>query len=319
MFCFTHNYSVKRILPILIPVIFFLFLSSSYIYSQIRDPWGGPLSSKVQGSVGEYTLTVTGFASPNASVSLFIDGVLMRSGVADPNGNFSISQIIIKQGLTAFCLETTDNVKLASSNGCVTISPATGSVSVKDVLLPPTLALSKTEIAQGESTTAYGYTMPKAEVTLVLSNGQKLTTTADIRGYYEFILRDLKVGKYTIYAISKYNGIDSLTPTKNLNVSVLTSVQKTTNEITKQTGKTFNNAAKSIWDLFTSWGLGILWLVIPIIILIIILIFKLWGDKFSSIFKFKFPVLKPVGLPPISFPIFFQRKRPLHHAWFIGF
>lgn len=292
----------------------FIFLVSySTSIGQLVPPYGGPLHTTVQGSVGQYYLSVSGYASPNASVSLLIDGVVVRSGVADANGNFSISQVLIKLGLSNFCIESSDIAHLGTSNTCITITPANGSLDIKNIFLPPTLALSKSEIAIGETTTAYGYTMPGADVTLFLSNGTKLTGKADSKGYFSFVLKDLKEGKYTIYASAKYSGIDSLSPTKKLTVNVISK----SSETVKKTVGQIEDFWSKLWKLFTSWGLGILWLIIPIIILIIILIFKLWGDKFSSIFKFKIPF----GLPHIgiSFPFALGRKHKLHHYWFIGY
>lgn len=297
---------MKKFLPVFILLLF----SASSAFAQFVPPFGGGLNTKVQGSVGEYYLSVSGFSSPNATITLIIGGVVIRTTIAQPDGSFSISQVLVKPGLTDFCLQAIDFQKIGVSQTCINLSPINSSLDIKNIYLPPTLALSKSEIAVGEVTKAYGFTMPNAEVTIYLSNGTKLTGKADSNGYFSFDLKNLKVGKYTIYAGAKYNGIESLSPTTKLSVNVITKPEQVAKKAVGEVG----NAGKSIWDLLTSWGLGILWIAIAIIILIIILIFKLWGDKFSSIFK-----LPKLPKPSFSIPFAIGRKKHLHHYWYFGF
>lgn len=296
-------------LPIILGFIILLSLIG-FVNAQIRPPYGGGLGSKVAGTVGEFYLNITGFASPFSSISLYIDNVFIRATVADENGNFSISQVLIKNGLSKFCLKTIDAKQLGSSESCISFPPSSGSLEKKDIFLPPTLALLKNQIPEGSSTIAYGYTMPGAKVTLHLSNGNKLTTKADSSGYFEFILKNLKAGKYTLYATAKYKNIDSLAPSKKLDLTVLS---KTGQAIVK-----VGNFWDWLWKLLTSWGLGPLWLAIPIIILIIILILKLlprrislWPVRFTGIFY------NPTFV--YFFDLLRRRKKPLHHKWMVGY
>lgn len=292
---------MKKILPILLVLVIFLEFNLS-AFSQIKPPFGGGLGSKVSATVGEFYLNLSGYISPFASVILSVDGIFIRATTADENGNFNISQVLIKKGFSHFCLEAIDSHNLGKSYTCFTIPPAEGSVTMKDIFLPPTLALAKNSIPEGESTKAYGYTMPGAKVTLYLSNNTTLTTTADENGYYEFILKNLKAGKYTIYARANYKNIDSLAPSRKLDLTVLS-----------KTGQLIVTS-QSLWDRFlkflSSLSLGPLWLVIPIIILIIILIVKLWPGKFSFIFRRRLPTF---------IPLFKRSKHPLHHNWWVGY
>ncbi|HYM65291.1 MAG TPA: hypothetical protein VES68_02295 [Candidatus Sulfotelmatobacter sp.] len=291
---------MNRILPLFLGLTLFLNLSIPS-FAQIAPPYGGALSSRVEGRVGNLYLSISGYASPFAFISLVINGVTLRTTIADENGVFYIPDVLIKSGLTSFCLVTVDFRHVGSSESCFNVPPVKISLDKKDILLPPTLALTKTEIAEGENTTAYGYTMPGAEVTLYLSNGQKYLLKADKNGYFRLELKGLKAGKYTIYATSKYKTFESSSPTKKLSVHVLNWWEQ------------FLRFLKDLWDkfikLFTSWSLGPLWLVIPILILIIILIVKLWKDKFTSILArilhFLFALI--------------PRRRKLHHFWWVGY
>lgn len=307
---------MKKIMLILLLILnsyFLLLTSAPSALAQIRPPFGGGLGSRVAGTVGEHYLNITGYTSPFASVSLYIDNIFIRGTVANEKGDFSISQVLIKLGLTKFCLKTADAKHLGESESCITVPAASGSLEKNDIFLPPTLALSKNKIPESSSTIAYGYTKPGADVTLILGNGNKFITRADSSGYFEFTLKNLKAGKYTLYATAKYKNIDSLAPSKSLSLTVLSKTGQTVARI----GDFWN----WLWKLFTSWGLGLLWLAIPIIILIIILILKLlprqtwlrprWPFRFTGIFYFP----RLVHL----FDFFSRRKRHLHHKWWMGY
>lgn len=257
----------------------------------------------VQAQVGKFYLNLSGYISPYASVVLTIDGLFVRATVADAGGNFSISGVLIKEGFSNFCLEAVDFKRLGDSFTCFNIPPAKGEVTMKEIFLPPTLGLSKNVIAEGGETLAYGYTMPGAEVTLYLSNGQKLTVFADSTGYYIFTIKNLKAGKYNLYARAFYNQKESLAPTKTLELRALSWWEQIIAFI--------QSILKNIQKFFSSWALGPLWLGLPIIILIIILILKLWPEKFTSFYQSRLI-------------IFFTRafrkpRKPLHHSWWLGY
>jgi hypothetical protein len=174
---------------------------------------------------------------------------------------------------------------------------------MKEIFLPPTLGLSKNVIAEGGETLAFGYTMPGAEVTLYLSNGQKLTTFADQTGYYLFHIKNLKAGTYNLYARSVYNHKESLAPTKTVQLKALS--------LWEQIIAFIQSVLKNIQKFFSSWSLGPLWIGLPILILIIILILKIWPEKFTYLYQSRLIIF---------FTRAFRRPRkPLHHAWWMGY
>src|ERR1035437_8839841 len=169
----------------------------------------GVLQTAVQASVGQFYLDLFGYISPFASVVLTSDGVFIIGTTADAQGNFSITQVLIKKGFSSFCLDAIDIKRIGESYTCFSIPPATASVTMRDIFLPPTLGLSRTTVTEGGSATAFGYTMPGAKVTLHI-NGELLTVYADVGGYYEFALKNIKVGSYSLYATANYQQKDSL-------------------------------------------------------------------------------------------------------------
>jgi hypothetical protein len=289
---------MKKILPVLLLLLISLIFnlkSTPVVQAGFQVP--------AQAQVGKFYLNLSGYISPYASVVLTIDGIFVRATVADAGGNFSISGVLIKEGFSHFCLEAVDFKRLGDSYTCFDIPPAKGDVTMKEIFLPPTLGLSKNVIAEGGETLAFGYTMPGAQVTLYLSNGQKLTTFADETGYYVFHIKNLKAGKYSLYARAIYNHKESLAPTRTVQLRSLSWWEQFIAFI--------QSILKNIQKFFSSWALGPLWIGLPIIILIIILILKLWPEKFTFIYQSRLIIF---------FTRAFRRpKKPLHHAWWMGY
>lgn len=271
----------------LIFVLSFTLLAFGFAPRQTRASF----SPKVSAQVGQFYLNLYGFVSPYASVVLTVDGVFMRAGVADSGGNFSFIQILINAGFSHFCLEAVDFKKIGDSFTCINIPPATSSVDKKNIFLPPTLGLSKTSAQTGEEILAFGYTMPYALVTLHLGPGLDKQVLADGTGYYVFRLKNIPPGTYNLYATATYKKLNSLSPTKKIQFRSLT--------LWEQIIEFLREFWAKLIALFTSIGLGILWLAIPILILIFILILKLRG--------------KPIFVIPER-----KKKEHLHHYWEFG-
>lgn len=283
---------------ILVLLIFLFFTSKPLTYAAASKS-----SVNVSASVGEYFLDLSGWLSPYASIILTSDGVFLRSTVADAGGAFYLPSIRIKTGFSHFCLEGIDYKKIGTSYTCFTIEPATSSITKKNIFLPPTMALSASEIPAGKDVFVFGYTMSLAKVFLFISDGKILTTQADKTGYYRFKIDHVKAGKYTLYTKAQYNGKDSLTPDKKLSLWVQSWWEQLLNF--------FKDLLKRLWLLLTSISLGPLWLAIPIFILIIILLLKLWPEKFTFIYQ---------NAVVIFLTKLFRRrpKRHLHHYWLLG-
>jgi len=269
------------------------FGSVQSVHAQITLPKAS-LKITVQAAVGEFYFNfLNGQIAPNASIVLTIDGVFARATVADQNGYFSITNVLIKRGASRICLDAVDFRRIGESITCFNIPPAQASVTMKNVFLPPTLGLSRNQIAEGASVKAYGYSMPGALVTLYLSNGKVLTTYADKTGYYEFTVAGLKAGSYSLYARAEFKHKQSLEPTTKLKLRSLSWWEQFIAFIKDL----WNKLLKFIRDL----ALGPLWLIIPILILIIILLVKLLPGRFGF----------------LDNP--FSKKKPLHHKWWMGY
>lgn len=273
-------------------VILFNFVFSSSVFAQKTMPKGS-LKTSVEATVGEFYLNLSGYIAPYASIVLTVDGTFARATVADQNGDFSITGVLIKRGASQICLDAIDFRRIGESVTCFNIQPAQASITMNGIFLPPTLGLSRTEIAEGASVTAYGYSMPGALVTLYLSNGKTFTTYADPTGYYQITLSGLKAGSYSLYARAELNHKQSLEPTNKLKLKSLSWWE----QLIAFLEGLWNKFLKFLKDL----ALGPLWLVIPILILIIILLVKLLPGKLGFLRN----------------PL--RKKHPLHHKWWMGY
>src|SRR3989338_1016735 len=100
---------MKRFLPthIVFTAIFVLLL-----YRLILSPASAVTSTKaigqstnVSAKVGEFSLNISGYIAPFATVTLTTtDGTFLRSVVANAQGYFTITAVQMKSGFAGFCL-----------------------------------------------------------------------------------------------------------------------------------------------------------------------------------------------------------------------
>jgi hypothetical protein len=287
---------VKKFLPLFLAIFSFLILKMPSAALALK----GQATVDIKGAIGEFDLNVSGYISPYASIVLTSDGVFYRATVADSKGYFYISNVLIKKGFSHFCLEAIDFKRLGESLTCFNFSPAEATVNLKDVFLPPTTGVSRTEVGEGGEIFIWGYSMPYALVTIHLNNGKKLEVTADKTGYYVYKLSNIKAGKYELYSTAEYNSNQSLTPANKTKFTALT--------LWEQIAVFLKELLDKIWRFLTSLSLGPLWIGLPIIVFIIIFIVKLWPEKFTFIYNNKLIAMLPR-----------RKSRKLHHSWWMGY
>ncbi len=276
------------------------YLNPITSHAQVPDSASISLGSTVSARVGEYYLNLYGYVSPFASIVLTIDGTVYRTAVASDDGTFSITGVLIKEGFDGFCLQAVDFKRLGESLTCINVPPATGSVEMRDIFLPPTIGLQRSQIEAGGDAVIFGYTMPGAEVTVHADNNTSYTTTADATGYYEVTIENLAAGSYSLFATATYKGEPSESPSNTVKLTALTWWQQLLIWI--------RNLLEKLREFFTAIGLGPLWLVFPLIPVITWLIVRIWPERFTWIYNSKL------------YGIFGRRKKhQLHHAWFMGY
>lgn len=287
----------------LIILVFFGFIATRFAYAFTIPR--GHATINVSAAIGQFSVSISGYIAPYASVVLTSGGTVIYSATADATGNFSMTQILVKQGFSKFCLDAVDVKRLGQSEACFNIPPITGNYAKSNIFLPPTIGLFRTEISAGSNALIWGYSMPGAVVTVHSSDGKIYTATADKDGFYQVNAHIEKAGTYDLYADAQYQSKPSEKPTNKVTLLALT--------FAEQANRNVSNWLKNLLTFLFNIPLGPLWLAIPILILIFILWRKLKG----------LPIIPTFGHPKagtghtFAFDMF-TRPRKLHHAWMKG-
>lgn len=204
--------------------IFFAGLLMSLVYIQAEAVSAQTVSSssavKVRAQVGEFNLSVSGYISPHASLSLIANDAVLRGTVADGKGNFEFENIVISRGFYQFCISAVDWKRLGESYSCFNIEPASSDVAIKGIFLPPTIGVNRFELVEGSDASVLGFSMPQASVT-VKSGAKKYEVKADQEGKYEYTFQSVKQGSYLLVADAVYEGKKSEPPAKGVTFKVI--------------------------------------------------------------------------------------------------
>lgn len=279
--------------------IFFAFFNVYFSYAS-TEVYPGEFTN-VSAKVGQYYLNLSGFIAPYASVVLVNNGNILRSVVADQRGYFYFTGVLIDKGFSNFCLDAVDVKRLGESYTCLTVNPATSSITQNSIFLPPTFGVERDQINVGSNVIVWGYSMPLAQVKVYLSDGRFVNVTADSTGFYQTKFKIDKTGSYEFFADAFYKNQKSLTPSRKSSFLALSSIQQLQNKTASWFNKLINFILQNPF--------GVVLVILPILILIIILLKKLrpawfrWFDESEQ---------RLFALIPF-------RKRKLHHAWFIGY
>lgn len=290
-----------KLLPKVIFVFIFFVLKLLYFHTSIVEASvAKSLSVTATADVPGKYLSISGIIAPFASVVLLSNDIVLRGTVADQNGKFSISQVLIATGTSSICLDAIDYKSYGESYTCINITPITQDTVMNNIFLPPTLGFEQTQVVAGNIAIARGYGMPGANITIHSSLGN-FTVTADKNGYYSISIPVPNPGAFEFFADSVYNGNKSLTPARKIILVAIASATAFLNTLK-------NLLIKIVGFIFGNpWGVVLV--IIPIIILIIILLRKLKPEWFTTIDG---AFNKIANYLPFI-------KRKLHHAWFVGY
>jgi len=249
----------------------------------------------VKATVGSTTLTISGYQSPYSSIILKTStGTFLSSTTADAKGYFSFTDVLINGSELTYCFQAVDFKRVGLSESCITIpGPIVGNIEYKDVFLPPTIGLSKTQIRAGQDAVIYGYSMPGATVILSIA-GETVTVVADAGGFYSYTYKNVPAGKISITAKATLNDKPSLDPQNEVTLEATSLPEQITNIgkdiVTKVT-------EKAPFNIFNYWPY--LLLALALLTAIGILLYKL-----------------KIG-PWMILIDFLRRKKKMHHDWFL--
>ena len=178
-------------------------------------------------SVRPSTANFSGKAYPGAEVSLlekiYEQNVVLRQGtlVAD-NGEFRLWGI--PTGYHAYGLLVKDKDGRSAPTKLFNREFINDSFAIQDILISPTIDLTPSLIAPGDTTTVMGYAWPGNRVSIELDNKQNFETIAGQNGWYALVLSGIQfsMGRHSLRARQTDTAtgqVSDFSPTRNLTVS----------------------------------------------------------------------------------------------------
>ncbi len=170
------------------------------------------------------SLTVKGLAYPSSQVTLLRDSQIVAATSADPGAAFDIQLTGINPGTYAFGVYSTDAEGLRSPTFVFTQTFTAGvNITVDNIFLGPSQSLSHSIIKKGETITAFGYTVPLAEVSVFFNSPQQfienVTSTSSGSWVKAFNTAVLDLGAHSSRSqTEKNNLLSSYSHTVNFSV-----------------------------------------------------------------------------------------------------
>jgi len=147
------------------------------------------VSSPVEFIVPDTTLTVSGYASPGALVSIYDGSTIIGTAVAGNNARFSKNFVALAPGLRNIKVDYIDKSGRKSTQITDKISLAFQRETAVEYFLPPTLEISPKTVGQGDVVRFSGSTAPGAQVTVTVDGGNaQLRPQSDPNGNYSISL-----------------------------------------------------------------------------------------------------------------------------------
>lgn len=157
---------------------------------------------------------LAGRAYPGAAVTILQNEQVVKEAGAGADGFFAALISAIPAGRThTFGVYGRDSAGRISARLTYTVNVPAGVVQFKlsDIFLPPTVALARFNVAQGEKVDLRGAAFPQSAVTVEIPARLEARTVADARGQWETILdtKDVPPGVHSIYVRAKSAGQES--------------------------------------------------------------------------------------------------------------
>ena len=276
-------------------------LFSGRAYAAIATQSG---TTNITVTISGYSLSVSGYIAPFASISLTVNGNVVVSAVADGQGNFSFSNVVVPKATSVVCFDAVDFKNLGASEACISVTPVNGVITRTNIFLPPTLGVQRTEVFVGNGALAFGYGMPQASITVHINGQTGCVVTADSTGYYQCSILIKQSGQYELFADAVLKGVPSEAQLKKILIQGLA--------ITKPTNAPISPVP--VLPKFPGLFSIPLWIWILLLLIVIILIIILLR-------KYRPELVPPIGGPAIKVNHFFDflfRERKLHHWWMDG-
>lgn len=255
-------------------LILTLVLSTCYVLcatSSVSAQTPVSQSTTVSATVINYTLQLSGIASPYASIVLSTNSAFLQSTVANQSGSFSMQNISIGSGVSTVCFTVVDVRRVGESVTCIPIPPVQSNTAINNIFLPPTLGLYRSQIVAGATAILFGYSMPNARISVSLNNTSTHSVLGDSTGYYKIEVPSVKAGVYQLVSTAVSDGRPSLVPTKKVTLTAIQQVQKAAQNI----GSTLLAIGERLLAFLLRWW----WIFLLFLFIISFSLFLLWKGR----------------------------------------
>lgn len=164
------------------------------------------------------SLSISGYTAPGTFVTFTQNGSVIGTDAAGPTGFYSQVFTGLQPTTHSIRIYGVDQAGRATTPVFMEIyTPIYTQTDVTDVILPPTIELSATQVAQGNNLTVFGTTVPDADFTLFTESPLRTySDTADSTGNWTYTITDTadySPGDYRTYAIAQSGALQSLAST----------------------------------------------------------------------------------------------------------
>lgn len=179
--------------------------------------------STVSVSIGTYTFSLYGYASPYAQVTIQGNGVFDQA-VADKNGYFEFKNKFSPFVPREACITSRDQLGRNSQPVCLPPFPTKYNVMIGPIIVPPTLSFNESAYYVNDEVVLTGQTIPQSNVTFSLFKDRsrllqiiapnslrfpKIETKTDKGGNFSISLPSSKANAYRIFTQTEFKDQDS--------------------------------------------------------------------------------------------------------------
>ena len=167
--------------------------------------------------LGDTRVSIQGYAYPNVTVNILIDGDSVGSVRTNSRGEFEFN-VDTDPGTSSFGFWATDSAGTRSLTINTTFDVTQGAVTnLSGIMIPPTIRTENANINPGDVITLQGQTLPNVQVEVSVDNrGPTLSTTSDASGRWslEFDTGTVSVDTHTVKAryISTSGSLETESP-----------------------------------------------------------------------------------------------------------
>jgi Dockerin type I domain len=175
---------------------------------------GGFESTDAPYRSGDARVIISGYAFPNSTVTVLVDGKVVETVRAGSSATYSVTLDAIAKGVYTFGVygEGPDKVKSSTFSTSFTVTGARTS-ELTNIHVPPSIKVTPDPVNPGETLTVSGYALPNSVVTLQngkakMKSASESTVTADGSGKWTTTLTtsNFSKGTYQIRAKSAQDG-----------------------------------------------------------------------------------------------------------------